>query len=127
MDSNFFITEFKCAVSSTSHYIIKPILLECGHYACSKCVLKEANNHNNIVYCLICDKFNVLNSKSEYESIEANKAIQNNIENLFLSMKNLYKKTIDSFNGKNLNNIAKILYLSYNYLVYLRCFFTTKS
>lgn len=90
MDSNSFLYEFKCAVSPKAHYIIKPISLKCGHYACGLCV----SMNESIIKCLNC------NNSTNIESTEVKISLDNYMENLFSSMKYLYQNTIDEFNGK---------------------------
>lgn len=97
MDTNIFLCEFKCAASSKPHYLIKPILLQCGHHVCDTCAPKEFSK----IRCIICDKLTELNSKNDEKSLILNAAIKENIDKLFESIKNLYEKAIDNFNGKN--------------------------
>lgn len=95
-DSDDFITEFKCAISSKPHYLINPIPLKCGHHVCNTCVSIQANNQ---IKCLICETVTEpdLNNKQTLKNIQI--VFQNNFEKLFLSMKKLYEKALESLNG----------------------------
>ena len=91
------ITQIKCCLDISNHFVIEPRLLPCGHNACKSCIKKIGQNVTNCSHCKSILRKEEINSLASNE--EAKVLIENNLKEIEEEIKQKLDKAIKLVNG----------------------------
>ena len=87
----------QCYANKQSHILLDPILLDCGHTACKKCVLEMERFHCNYKNCNQLIELNDETSLKTVKSIE--RLIESNFKELYEKNYQEYSEILSSIEG----------------------------
>lgn len=89
---------YTCALSSpdNDHIFKDPVPISCGHIICKRCLNQTESDEIKCFKCGVTNTFN-LNGNCNYDVLK--ESIELNIETLLNREKEIFKQTLDAFNG----------------------------
>ncbi len=90
--------KFVCVLSEIEHYLERPVALTCGHHACFDCCC----SNTVLKPCTIC-KIPAKASNNQID-VDIESLIKANINILFNSIKDKFKKSLEKFKGMTCKN-----------------------
>ena len=95
------IQKLKCARSDDFHIVHDPLVIDCNHLCCRKCLVSKENEIKNCCHCfkpIDTNKFTEINPKELFEEL-----FESKIDDLFRRLREEANANLQSLKGKNIN------------------------
>ena len=100
MDIDIDLTHLECVGMKTEkHFLVNPVLLQCGHFMCFNCARDEKINEAT-VHCGTCDKDGAVNFETNPATVLMNKQIESYLGKLFDIVQQKCKTTLSNLKCK---------------------------